>query len=307
MYFTYVVRPGEAPEGRSPQYIPFFEFLYNFYLRISFLLQLVAYFGLLLCAFAGNTKSVSLLWLLRAHPETMGNAPILGVLIFSGTFIIANVLTLAFVTVEDDDSSIKQSRGFRAGVKFFDHSALFGTLAWSLTLISFFAANSYFDDDWFKYQIGGGSDWLLYFSARSCDVIALFLAAGGLFFQEAYHSEGVGEAKGWICGSLLKFTAFSEIIALCLYGSEAFHIADTVYTTLLGISLTLSCIWAWLFEPVSHRYDVKLSQSVIRNEYYKSRNAMAYYGPAVINAEGEVDIQAATQQAQASLNSGCCS
>lgn len=75
---------------------------------------------------------------------------------------------------------------------------------------------------------------------------------------------------------------------------------------MLGVSLSVMFLWSLFFEPASHRFDVRLTQSAMRNEYYKSRNAMAYYGPAVVNADGEIDIAAAAQQAQACLSCVSC-
>ena len=93
-------------------------------------------------------------------------------------------------------------------------------------------------------------------------------------------------------------------MALATWGHSSFPVWDAMYTVMLGVSLGVMFLWSLFFEPVSHRFDVRLTQSAMRNEYYKSRNAMAYYGPAVVNADGEIDIAAAAQQAQACLN--CC-
>ena len=102
------------------------------------------------------------------------------------------------------------------------------------------------------------------------------------------------------------FLYTAEIAALAAWGSSSFEVLDAVYTVMLGVSLSIAFLWSLLFEPASHRFDVRLTQSAMRNEYYKSRNAMAYYGPAVVNAEGEIDIAAAAQQAQACLNCSAC-
>lgn len=100
---------------------------------------------------------------------------------------------------------------------------------------------------------------------------------------------------------------FAELAALTSWSTSAFSVWDAVYTLLLGVSLSAFFLWSLFFEPVSHHFDVRLTQSAMRNEYYKSRNAMAYYGPAVVNADGEIDIAAAAQQAQACLCSATSS
>ena len=102
------------------------------------------------------------------------------------------------------------------------------------------------------------------------------------------------------------FLYTAEIAALAAWGSSSFEVLDAVYTVMLGVSLSIAFLWSLLFEPASHRFDVRLTQSAMRNEYYKSRNAMAYYGPAVVNAEGEIDIVAAAEQAQACLSCSRC-
>ncbi|CDJ67428.1 Chromosome III, complete sequence, related [Eimeria necatrix] len=127
-----------------------------------------------------------------------------------------------------------------------------------------------------------------------------------IFFLEAYHSEGAGEAWGWLGAICFKLAAFAEIAALAAWGSSSFEVLDAAFTVMLGVSLSIAFLWSLFFEPASHRFDVRLTQSAMRNEYYKSRNAMAYYGPAVVNADGEIDIAAAAEQAQACLNCTPC-
>ncbi|CDJ27597.1 uncharacterized protein EMH_0033190 [Eimeria mitis] len=231
MFFTYVVRPGEAPEGRGPQFEPFWSFIVNYSLRLGVFMLLGGYICLLMTVSAGNNDPLSLLNVLRAVPETAGKCPLWAAQLGCGLLILGYLTVLAFQSTTDDDS-------------------------------------------------------------RS------------IFFLETYHSEGAGEAWGWLGAVCFKLTAFSEFAALATWGSSSFPVLDAVYTVMLGVSLGVMFMWAMFFEPVSHRFDVRLTQSAMRNEYYKSRNAMAYYGPAVVNADGEIDIAAAAQQAQACLN--CC-
>jgi len=306
MYFTYVVRPGEAPEGRGPQFEPFWNFLVHYNLRLGFLIQITAYAGLIAAIAAGKNDPLSVLSFLRASPESVHGSPIWAVQLCAGIFILGNLMTMAFQSLVDDDSSIKQSRGYRSGTKFLQQAASIGVFSWTLSLLVFWAANYYFDDPWMSQKLGGGSSWLTYFTARVCDALTLILYGSACFFLETYHSEGAGEVWGWLCGIVYYLAGISEILCLTAMGTESAKVIDAVYTVLFGLALALSTVWALIFEPVSHRYDVKLTQSAMRNEYYKSRNAMAYYGPAVVNAEGEIDIAAAAEQAQACLNCNNC-
>ncbi|PFH34633.1 GAPM1a [Besnoitia besnoiti] len=301
MYFTYVVRPGEAPEGRGPQLEPFWNFMVNYNLRFGLLLQLAAYVGLLLTISAGGNDSLTLLSFFRASPEAVGQSPVWTVQICCGLFILGSLMTMAFQSLVDDDSSIKQSRGYRSGTKFLQFGSSLAVFGWILTLLVFYAANYYFDDPWMQKQLGAGSTWITFFTARLCDAFSLVFLGAATFFLEVYHSEGAGEAWGWFCAICFKLTALTEVIGLTAFGSENFKVVDAIFTIMLGVSLSLGLVWALIFEPVSHRFDVKSTQSAMRNEYYKSRNAMAYYGPAVVNADGEVDIAAAAEQAQACL------
>ena len=74
--------------------------------------------------------------------------------------------------------SIKQSRGYRSGSKFLQQASSFGVVSATLSLLVVYSANYYFDDLWLNKNLGGGSSWLIFFSARLCDAIAMFLFAG---------------------------------------------------------------------------------------------------------------------------------
>lgn len=306
MYFTYVVRPGEAPEGRGPQLEPFWSFCVDYNLRIGLLTQLAAYGTLLATCGSGDKDPLSLLNFFRSTPDSVGNCRLWVAQLACGMLIIGNLTTMAFQSLTDDDSSIKQSRGYRAGTKFLQQASSFGVFTSTLALLVFYSANYYFDDPWMSKSIGSASSWLLFFTSRLCDAFALFFYAGSIFFLETYHSEGAGEAWGWLGAICYKSTGFAEVMALAAWGTSSFEVLDAVYTVMLGVSLTIAFLWSLFFEPASHRFDVRLTQSAMRNEYYKSRNAMAYYGPAVVNADGEIDIAAAAQQAQACLNCTAC-
>ncbi|KAL8427847.1 hypothetical protein Efla_005813 [Eimeria flavescens] len=302
MYFTYVVRPGEAPEGRGPQFEPFWSFIVNYNLRLGLLFLASAYSCLIMTVSAGKEDPLALLSLLRSTSESAGRCPLWAAQVGCGLLILGHLTTLAFQSLTDDDSSIKQSRGYRTGTKFLQQASSFGVVSSTLALLVVYSANYYFDDPWMNKKLGGGSSWLIFFTSRLCDAFSLILFAGAIFFLEAYHSEGAGEAWAWLGGACFIFTALAEAGALAAWGSPFLPVWDAIYTVMLGVSWGVMLLWSFFFEPVSHHHDVHLTQSAMRNEYYKSRNAMAYYGPAVVNADGEVDIAAAAQQAQACLS-----
>lgn len=306
MYFTYVVRPGEAPEGRGPQFEPFWSFLVNYNLRLGAFFLLAAYTCLLMTVSAGTSDPLNLLAVLRASPEFAGKCPLWAAQAGCGILILGHLTAMAFQSLTDDDSSIKQSRGFRSGSKFLQQASSFGVVSSTLALLVVYSANYYFDDPWMDKNLGGGSSWLIFFTSRLCDAVALFLFGASMFFLEAYHSEGAGEAWAWLGAICFNITGVSEVAALASWGNTSFPAWDAVYTVMLGVSLSVFFLWSLCFEPASHRFDVRLTQSAMRNEYYKSRNAMAYYGPAVVNADGEIDIAAAAQQAQACLSCTNC-
>ncbi|KAK1933200.1 hypothetical protein X943_002649 [Babesia divergens] len=302
MYFTYVVRPGEAPESRGPQFEPIWEFLMNYNLRAGFLLQLLSFAILCLGIFNGGKDPLAMLSFFRALPENFGVTPFSLTLICHGGFIVGTLLIMSFIQMSEDDASIKQCRGYRAGTKFVLQATSFGAVAWCLSMITFLGTTYHFDARWMEEQIGDGSNWLIYFSSRLFDAFALMLYAGGCFFLETYHSEGTSETWGWFCGLAFLAAGVFEVLGLNFINTGLFVLLERLYTIALGVALVLGTIWAFMFEPVSHRYDVKLTQSALRNEYYKSRNAMAFYGPAIVDENGEVDIAAATEQVQQSLS-----
>lgn len=290
MYFTYVIRPGDAPESRKPQFEPIWEFLMNYNLRLGFLIQLASYTILISSIYAGGKSPFGLLSFLRATVESIGVTPFSSVLFCHGGFIIGTLLIMAFIQMAEDDSSIKQSRGYRAGTKFILQATSFASVSWCLSMVTFLGATYYFDSEWLDEQIGVGSNWIIHFTSRVLDSFALLCYAGGCFFLEAYHSHGTSEIWGWICGASYLAAGATELFALITYNTPKFSAFEYLHTLSFGLSLLVSCVWAFLFEPVSHLHDVKLNQSALRNEYYKSKNALAYYGPAVVTENGEIDI-----------------
>lgn len=74
--------------------------------------------------------------------------------------------------------SIKQSRGFRTGSKLLQQASSFGVVSSTLSLLVVYSANYYFDDPWMHKAVGGGSSWLIFFTARLCDAFAMLFFAG---------------------------------------------------------------------------------------------------------------------------------
>lgn len=274
----------------------------NYNLRFGFLLQAISFVFLCLSIFNGGKDPFALLTFFRALPENFGVTPFSLTLLCHGGFIVGTLLIMSFIQMSEDDASIKQCRGYRAGTKFLLQATSLGAVAWCLSMITFLGATYHFDASWMEEQLGDGSNWLIYFSSRLFDAFALMLHAGGCFFLETYHSEGTSETWGWLCGLAFLLAGFFEVFGLYVINSSLFVVIERLYTLSFGAALLLGTFWAFMFEPVCHRYDVKLTQSALRNEYYKSRNAMAFYGPAVVDEHGEVDIAAATEQVQQSLN-----
>jgi hypothetical protein len=168
-----------------------------------------------------------------------------------------------------------------------------------MTTISLFSFVEYFQDQWSNETYASGSTALYGCVARSLHALSLLLYSCSLCFLENFHTEGTGEVLGWLLGLLYqlsgifgqsfllffhlmkkkKILAFTELLTL-ITGDGKFHtMFSVVFTFLLGIALTLSFFWSLSFEQLLNESDVKLTQSAMRNEFYKSRNAMAYYGP----------------------------
>lgn len=117
-------------------------------------------------------------------------------------------------------------------------AAVFG---WILTLLVFYAANYYFDDPWMQKQLASGSTWITFFTARLCDAFALIFLGASTFFLEVYHSEGAGEAWGWLCALCFKLTAIAGNLSACLSWSArigAFSVTAAVLIVLVQGSFT---------------------------------------------------------------------
>lgn len=103
MYFTYVVRPGDAPEGKGPQFKPFWDGCMEFNLRGGFAIQLIGYLLVLIGASLGGNVFQAF-GCLNGEPEDLKNVPLL--VTFIGTFLytIGAVCIQNFRSIADDDA-----------------------------------------------------------------------------------------------------------------------------------------------------------------------------------------------------------
>lgn len=280
MYFTYVVRPSDAPEGRGPQFKPFWDALISANLRSGFAIHLACICCLAVISAAGGDYFGIARMLGGVGSQNM---ELTSVLFFCLLAIDGAVLLLSFRNMADDDSCIKQSRGFRAGIKFLNLAALLDIVSWMLTAMSVFMMGSFSGNQWEKKLDGSN---MYFIAARMLHVTALFAYAGAVFCLEIFHSKGTAEFWGWVIASMLKLSAIAEFLVVCT-GSAAL---DVLFTVGYIATLSLCFIWALTFEPIVNRADddVKMTQSAIRNEFYRSKNSMAYYGPPIIDGSEQV-------------------
>ena len=180
---------------------------------------------------------------------------------------------------KDVTYSIKQSRGFRAGIKFLNLAALIDIVSWMLTAMSLFMLGSFSANQWEKKLDGSN---MYFIAARMLHVVALMFYAGAVFCLEVFHSRGTSEIWGWILSTAMKISAVLEFLVV-ITGSSTI---DVIFSAAYIATLAGSFVWALSFEPIVNKVDddVKMTQSALRNEYYRSKNSMAYYGPPIIEA-----------------------
>ncbi|XP_053990908.1 uncharacterized protein LOC128883001 [Hylaeus volcanicus] len=278
MYFTYVVRPGEAPEGRGPQFQPFWDHVLRYNLRGGFALELFGYSLILISALLGGNIFYIVEPLIGSIKE-LKDVPIILTLLGTFFYTVGAVWLQNFGSIADDDGSIKHSRGFRAGIKILHQASLLEIISWSMTTISLFSFVEYFEDQWSNQAYASGSTALYGCVARSLHALSLLLYSCSLCFLENFHTEGTGEVLGWLLCLLYQLSGIFELLTLITGEGKLHTTFSVVFTLLLGFALILSFFWSLSFEHLLNESDVKLTQSAMRNEFYKSRNAMAYYGP----------------------------
>lgn len=103
MYYTYVVRPGDAPEGKGPEFQPFWGGMMQHNLRGGLLLQLTGYAVIMIsCIVGGNGIQISRA--IGGDSDYLKSAPI--IILFIGTFFFtAGAVCLQnFRNIADDDA-----------------------------------------------------------------------------------------------------------------------------------------------------------------------------------------------------------
>lgn len=279
MYFTYVVRPGEVPHGRTPSFYPFWEHLLTCNLRAGWLLQILA-FSLLIAVSLFGGKKIGFLFLTISDVRmTSSGLALLGVI--AGFLWLAGACCLqAFRNTGDDEGSIKYSRGYRGGVKLLTQASALDIIQAAMLTLFFYGQLNYFEDQWQTDAIQPNAMVIFGLATRLLHAFACIFYAGSLFLIEQYHPEGSGEVWGWTLGIFFKVTGMVELAAILLN----LRALDLVFTIMFFISLLAAFTWSLQFEPLTLQREVTMHQSALRNEWFKSRNAMAYYGPPIQHA-----------------------
>lgn len=103
MYFTYVVRPGDAPEGKGPHFKPFWDGCMEFNLRGGFTLQLVGSLLILTSSLLGG-NILQVFGCLNSNSNDLKNVPV--VITFAGAFLytVGSVCIQNFRNTADDDA-----------------------------------------------------------------------------------------------------------------------------------------------------------------------------------------------------------
>eukprot|EP00914_Ancora_sagittata_P015372 GHVO01030334.1.p1 GENE.GHVO01030334.1~~GHVO01030334.1.p1 ORF type:complete len:333 (+),score=37.73 GHVO01030334.1:110-1000(+) len=277
-YFTYVLRPSEAPEGRGPRWRPFWDTLLTYNLRIGFGIQLAAWFATCICALAGGNVGLQLVHLYLGCPKVANKVPLPLCVVLNLLWIAGSLSINCFRQVVDDDCSVKQSRGYRAGSKALNAATLLDVISLGMATTLFYSMYAYFEDTWTTEVIGSGSTKIFGLAARIINALAIALYGGAIFCLEAYHVEGTQECWGWIIGMGFKSLGALEILVLATTPLPRIsYMLDVGFSLGLGIMLLLALSWSLVFEPVAHHREVKTTQSALRSECFKSRHAMQYY------------------------------
>ena len=101
MYFTYVVRPSSAPEGRGPQFKPFWDALISCNLRTGFAIHLAVIICLAIISAAGGDYFGIARMLSGVGSQSVD---LTSALFFCLCAIDGAVLLLSFRNMADDDS-----------------------------------------------------------------------------------------------------------------------------------------------------------------------------------------------------------
>lgn len=103
MFVTYVSRPSDAPEGKGPQFKPFWDSCMDFNLRGGFTLQLCGYALILVGSTLGGNV-FQIFGTLDGSSYDLKNVPI--IIVFIGSFIctIGAIFIQNFRNIADDDA-----------------------------------------------------------------------------------------------------------------------------------------------------------------------------------------------------------
>lgn len=278
MYYTYVVRPGEAPTGRSPQLKPFWDACMDWNLRCGLLLQIVALVGLLIFGWIAGC-GVGLISITSGCTRMTSSWGAVGAVICSLLWVGSACLIQGFRNTGDDEGSIKFARGYRAGTKLLNQATILDIIAGGMTTLSIFAQLSFLEDQWQTEAIKPNPMTIFNYTARLLHAISLIVYGAGFMFIESYHTTGTADVWGWILLSLYKTAGVLEFLAIVLHSA----VLDLVFTVSLGLAVLSALMWAQAFEPIIISNEVQLDQSALRNEFFRSKNSMAYYGPQIDN------------------------
>eukprot|EP01053_Blabericola_migrator_P009105 Blabericola_migrator_1__9104@NODE_4862_length_953_cov_5_345372_g3039_i0_p1_GENE_NODE_4862_length_953_cov_5_345372_g3039_i0NODE_4862_length_953_cov_5_345372_g3039_i0_p1_ORF_typecomplete_len136_score14_04DUF3273/PF11677_8/4_1e07DUF2721/PF11026_8/4e02DUF2721/PF11026_8/0_4_NODE_4862_length_953_cov_5_345372_g3039_i0426833 len=110
MYFTYVVRPGEAPIGRSPNFRPFWDACMNVNLRSGLGLMLMSLLVILVASIIGGHRGGLGLVTLSTSGERMNSSYCAVTCIYASLmWTLGTCLVQGFRNCGDDESRLVDS------------------------------------------------------------------------------------------------------------------------------------------------------------------------------------------------------
>ncbi|KAH8739328.1 multi-pass transmembrane protein [Cryptosporidium ryanae] len=279
MFFTYVVRPGDAPEGRGPTQPLFFEtFLVN-NLKLGFGTMLIGFVGIVICSLF-NGSGLHVIKFVSPFCEAKQST---GIALFFMILMIIGVLCLNMSTIlMDDDGSICQTRGFRSGCKALGQGALITLLGLVLIAVTLYSNVGYYEGNALSGLDLNYVIKCMFNAGLAITSVGFTLLGFAAFLVEVYSSDGTREILGFASIILCKISGMFMFLTVIFPDCKIIGFLFTIFTI---IALTHITMWAGLFENVALKSRIKMTQSAVRNEYYKSRNALAYFGPPVM-AEG---------------------
>lgn len=246
-------------------------------LRTGLFLQLFSLIALSVICLMGTTHAFGLVSLTTSDVRMNSGTLALAALLTSIVWLFSTLCLAAFRNVADDEGSIKFSRGYRAGVKTLSQASLLDAVHAAFMVMFFYAQLKYLDDKWLTESVTPNPMVIYGMCTRLLHGFALILYGGSFFLMEAFHPEGTAELWAWVVWGGYKASGLLEILAVitgCRY-------VDAIFTVTLLATLVVAFTWAQSFEQLINANEVALDQSALRTEYFKSKNAMAYYGPPI--------------------------